>query len=389
MYNIPITRPFLNGSEFSRIKKVLESGWVTQGPVVEEFEHTFADYTGSSHAVAVTSCTTGLHLALLSLNMGPGDEVIVPSFTFIATANAVECTGAKTVLCDIDLTTLNIDISQIEKVITDNTKAIIPVHLFGLSADMEPIMTIAEKYDLFVIEDAACGFGAYYKHKHVGNFGNTGCFSFHPRKAITTGEGGMITTNNEELYYKMKAMREHGATVSDIQRHSGNKPYLLPDYPYAGFNYRMTDIQAAIGLAQMDISEDIQKRRCELADKYDSFIETIPWLTRPFRDNDFIHGFQSYVCLFQPEEISKDNVLEISTMRNDFMEYLQQNGISTRVGTHAVHTLDYYEKKYNHNPEDYVNSWIADRCTIAFPLFTSLTDEEFNYITKNISKYKI
>ncbi|MEE9604275.1 MAG: DegT/DnrJ/EryC1/StrS family aminotransferase [Candidatus Scalindua sp.] len=389
MYNIPITRPFLNGSEFSRIKKVLESGWVTQGPVVEEFEQTFANYTGSDHAVAVTSCTTGLHLALLSLNIGPGDEVVVPSFTFIATANAVECTGAKTVLCDIDLTTLNIDILQIEKVITDNTKALIPVHLFGLSADMEPIMTIAEKYDLFVIEDAACGFGAYYKHKHVGNFGNTGCFSFHPRKAITTGEGGMITTNNEELYYKMKAMREHGATVSDIQRHSGNKPYLLPDYPYAGFNYRMTDIQAAIGLAQMDIVEDIQKRRFELADKYDSFIKAIPWLTRPFRNNDFIHGFQSYVCLFQPQEISKDNVPEISTMRNDFMEYLQQNGISTRVGTHAVHILDYYAKKYNHNPGDYVNSWIADRCTIAFPLFTSLTDKEFNYITKIISKYKI
>ncbi len=389
MYNIPITRPFLNGSELSRIKKVLESGWVTQGPMVEEFEHTFADFTGSDHAVAVTSCTTGLHLALLSLNVGPGDEVIIPSFTFVATANVVECTGARPILCDIDLTMLNIDVSQIEKLITDNTKAIIPVHLFGLSADMESIMTIAEKYDLIVIEDAACGFGAYYKSKHVGNFGNSGCFSFHPRKAITTGEGGMITTDNEDLYCKLRALREHGATVSDRQRHLGSKPFFLPEYPYAGFNYRMTDIQAAIGLAQMDIVEDMQKRRFELADKYDSFIETIPWLTRPFRNNDYVHGFQSYVCLFQPEKISKNNVLEISTMRNDFMEYLQQNGISTRVGTHAVHTLDYYAKKYYHNPGDYVNSWIADRCTIAFPLFTSLTDEEFNYITKIISKYKI
>ncbi len=389
MLTIPITRPYFNGSEASAVKKALDSGWVTQGPMVEEFERSFSEFTGSKYSVAVTSCTTALHLALIATGIGPGDEVILPSFTFVATANAVESTGARPVLCDIDLSTFNIDISQIEKLITDKTKAIIPVHLFGLPVDMDTVMAIAEKHSLYVIEDAACGFGAFYRGRHVGTFGNAGCFSFHPRKAITTGEGGMITTNSNELYYKLKALREHGASVSDRQRHLSNKPFFLPEYPYAGFNYRMTDIQAAIGNAQMSTSEDILKRRFELADKYDTFIDTIPWLTKPSRNSDYDHGFQSYVCLFTSQEITIDNVSEVSKKRNDFMEYLQENGISTRVGTHAVHTLEYYMKKYNYSADNYANSWIADRCAIAFPLFKSLTEEEFNHIITSISKYKI
>jgi len=389
MMKIPIAKTVFTEEDFESIKKPLESGWVVQGPLVKEFEEKWSEFTGAKYSIATTSCTTALHLSLVALGIGWRDEVIVPSFTWVATANAVENTGAKVVFCDIDLETFDIDVTQIEGKITSNTKAIIPVHLFGLAADMTPILEIARKHSLFVIEDAACGFGAYYKGVHVGNFGNTGCFSFHPRKAITTGEGGMITTNDEKLYEKLRSMRDHGATMSDLQRHMGSKPYLLPEFPYAGFNYRMTDIQASIGISQMKRAGEIIKRRKNVVDKYDEFVENIRWLRKPYRGENYVHGFQSYVCLFEPEEVTLNNVKEINKMRNEFMEYLQKNGISTRPGTHAVHMLKYYREKYNLNSEDYPNSYIADNCSIALPLFPDMSEKEFDYIVKTIENYKI
>ena len=244
---VPIARTHLTEKDFNIIRKPLESGWVVQGPYVDEFENKWNEYTGSKHSIAVTSCTTALHLSLAALGLKPNDEVIVPAFTWISTANVVEHLNAKVVFCDIDLKTFNIDVNQIEEKISPKTKAIIPVHLFGLSVHMGPILDIAQKYNLWVVEDAACGFGARYNGKHVGTFGDTGCFSFHPRKAITTGEGGMITTNDDELAEKMRSIRDHGAAMSDFQRHHGAKPYLLAEHPYAGYNYRMTDIQASLG----------------------------------------------------------------------------------------------------------------------------------------------
>jgi len=386
---IPIAKTVFTEEEYKCILKPLETGWVVQGPLVSKFEELWNSFTGAKHSVAVTSCTTALHLSLAAMDIKAGDEVIIPSLTWVATANAVESLGAKPVFCDIELQTFNICTDKIEKLITKNTKAIIPVHLFGLSADMDKIMEIAKAHKLSVVEDAACGFASKYKGRHVGNFGDTGCFSFHPRKAITTGEGGMITTNNDELVKKLRAMRDHGAVISDHERHLSGKPYLLPDFPYLGFNYRMTDIQASIGCTQMARAEQIYEKRNIIAGKYDKFInENIPWLKIPFRNNEYRHGFQAYVCLFEPEKINEKNIEEINKKRNDFMDYLQSNGISTRPGTHAVHMLSYYKNKYNLNSWNYLNSYIAYYCSIAFPLFPSLTDEEFYYIAEKIKDYK-
>jgi len=386
---IPIAKTEFTLAEKNAVVKPLESGWVVQGPYVQEFEEKWSYFTGVKHSIATTSCTTALELSLAALGIKPDDEIIVPAFTWIATANVVEHLKAKVVFCDIDLKTFNIDVDKIQGLITDKTKAIIPVHLFGLSADMDPVMKIADKYDLFVVEDAACGFGALYRGKHVGNFGNTGCFSFHPRKSITTGEGGMITTNDDNLAKKLRSLRDHGATTSDLQRHHGSQPYLLPEFPYAGYNYRMTDIQASIGCTQMNRADEILKGRVKLAEKYSSFIDTIPWLIKPFNHDDYQHGFQSYVCLFQPEKITSNNINAISEQRNRFMEYLQDEGISTRPGTHAVHILEYYRNKYSINSGEYFNSLIADHCSVAFPLFSSLTDKELNYIFQTIAGFSV
>lgn len=390
MMKIPIAKTVFTDEEYKNILKPLETGWVVQGPFVSQFESMWSSFTGAKNSIAVTSCTTALHLSLGALDIKPGDEVIIPSFTWVATANAVESLGAKPVFCDIDLQTFNINPDIIEKLITKRTKAIIPVHLFGLPADMMRIKDIAEKNRLLMVEDAACGFAAKYKGNHVGSFGDTGCFSFHPRKAITTGEGGMITTNNDALAKKLRSLRDHGAVISDRERHLSGKPYLLPDFPYLGFNYRLTDIQASIGCSQMERAEDIYRKRNKIADKYDEFISNnISWLNIPFRNNDYQHGFQAYVCLFEPEKINLSNIKETNKRRNDFMDYLQTNGISTRPGTHAVHMLEYYKNKYNLKYEDYLNSYFAYYCSIAFPLFPLLTDEEFDYISRKIKEYKI
>lgn len=317
-----------------------------------------------------------------------GDEVIVPAFTWVATANVVESIGAKPVFCDIQVDTFNIDVSKIESLITSKTKAIIPVHLFGLPVDIQPLITLSIKYNIFIIEDAACGFAARLNGIHVGNFGNTGCFSFHPRKAITTGEGGMITTNNEELAFKLKAMRDHGATISDHQRHHGSKPYLFPDFPFLGFNYRMTDIQASIGSSQLDKADEIVNRRREIAEIYTEALQDVKWLKTPLVSNHSQHGFQAYVCLFQPEEITKNNIESIRNERNKFMDYLQNNGISTRPGTHAVHLLNYYREKYKTHPTDFWGAYVADHCSIALPIFPALTLDEQSYIIQKIRSYK-
>ena len=262
---IPIARTNLTKDEISSVLEPLESGWLVQGPKVEEFENKWSKFTGAKYSIAVTSCTSALHLSLVALGIGQEDEVIVPTFTWISTANVVEHIKAKVVFCDIDLENFNIDVNKIEAKITNKTKAIIPVHLFGLAADMGSISLIAKKYNLKIIEDAACGFGSCYKGQHVGTLGDTGCFSFHPRKAITTGEGGMITTNSSNIAEKLRCLRDHGAAISDLQRHLGAKPYLLADHPEAGFNQRMTDIQAAIGSAQMDRAQSIVFERQKIS----------------------------------------------------------------------------------------------------------------------------
>jgi len=387
--NIPIARTNLTEAEINSVLDPLRSGWLVQGPKVREFEEKWSSFTGSKHSIAVTSCTTALHLSLAALGFGPGDEAIVPAFTWISTANVVEHLGGRVVFCDIDLDTFNIDPEKIEAKITAKTKAILPVHLFGLAADMEAINAIARQHKLWVVEDAACGFGSRYHGQHVGTQGNTGCFSFHPRKAITTGEGGMVTTQDDQLAEKIRRLRDHGAAMSDLQRHLGARPYLLADHPDAGYNQRMTDLQAALGSAQMDRATDIITERQRLASRYDQAFENLAWLQTPAQLHGYEHGYQSYPCLFQPDRAKaatrhseKAEIKDINTERNLWMDQLQQQGISTRPATHAVHMLAFYRQKYQLKPEDFPNAFAANDCSISLPLFHGMTEVEQNEVIR-------
>lgn len=389
--NVPIARTSLTEAEVQSVLEPLHSGWLVQGPKVREFEDKWSDFTGAEHSVAVTSCTTALHLSLAALGFGPGDEAIIPAFTWISTANVVEHLGGTVVFCDIDLNTFNIDTAEIEEKITSKTKVILPVHLFGLAADMDAINAIAKRNSLWVVEDAACGFGSRYEEQHVGTLGDTGCFSFHPRKAITTGEGGMITTQSADLAEKLRRLRDHGAAMSDLQRHLGARPYLLADHPDAGYNQRMTDIQAALGSAQMDRAAEIVAERQYLAARYDQAFADLEWLQTPAKPEAYTHGYQSYPCLFQPERAKAAarttdtaDIKAINENRNAWMDELQQSGISSRPATHAVHMLSFYQQKYGLSPEDFPNAFAANDCTISLPLFHGLTVAEQDLVIQRV-----
>ena len=394
--NVPIARTGLTEAEIQSVLEPLRSGWLVQGPKAREFEQLWCDFTGAEHSIAVTSCTTGLHLSLAALGFGPGDEAIVPAFTWISTANVVEHLGGRVVFADIDLATFNIDPAGLEALITPRTKAILPVHLFGLAADMEAINTIAQRHGIWVVEDAACGFGSTFQEQHVGTFGNTGCFSFHPRKAITTGEGGMITTNDAQLADRLRRFRDHGAALSDLQRHHGPKPYLLSDHPEAGYNQRMTDIQAALGAAQMQRADQIVSERRRLAAVYDAAFAELDWLQIPRAPFGYGHGYQSYPCLFEPQQLlqalkagDKQQLSAVHERRNIWMETLQQQGVSTRPATHAVHMLSYYRSKYQLIPEQFPAAWAANDCSISLPLFHGMSVEEQQHVIQSVRSRNI
>jgi perosamine synthetase len=373
---IPITRAVFDESDLALIQEPLKSGWVVQGRYVKQFEDLFAEMTCSPHAVAVSSCTTALHLGVASLGLMPGDEVLVPAFTWVATPNCVEYMGARPVFVDVDLKTFNIDPAQIERYITPRTRGIVPVHLFGLAAEMEPILEIAGRHNLWVVEDAACGFDSWYRGRHVGTLGEVGCFSFHPRKAITTGEGGMITTADDGRAVLCRTLRDHGASRSDLERHQQQYSFLLAEYRHLGYNYRMTDIQGALGVSQMQKASWIMARRRAAAHRYRELLRDIEWLQLPCEHADYVHGYQSYVCLFQPEPPSLASCERVFARRNALMAALEEKGIITRQGTHAPPHLAYYARKYGLRPVDYPNAYVAERCTLTLPLYADMTADE-------------
>ncbi len=393
MIKIPITKPYFGEEEKRALIETLESGWIVQGPKVAEFERLFAEFTGAKYAIATTSCTTALHLSLIAMGIGPGDEVLLPSLTFVATANVIEYTGATPVFCDIDLDSFNIRVDEIQKKISRKTKAIIPVHLFGLSAEMDTIMDLANHYNLKVIEDSACGLGTYYNGRHVGNIGNIGCFSFHPRKVITTGEGGMIITNDPELMVTFRSLRDHGAIKSDLERHIDLGGSLLPEFNQLGYNYRLTDLQGALGIAQMKRLKEIIHIRKSRAERYHQILKGEKWIKIPEVTERNTHSYQSYVCLIKPKgrllNIEPPSFEEVSILhekRNKLMGYLESRGIAVRQGTHAVHNLGYYKKKYQIRPEDYMNSLIAEKLSITLPLYCQMTDKEQNHVVEELKK---
>ena len=371
---IPISLPVTGQEEWEALKEPLMSGWLTSGPKVREFEQLFAERHGVKYALAVTSATTALHLALVALGIKEGDEVIVPAFTWVSTANVVLYCGAKVVFVDIDPFTFNINPEDLSKRITSKTKAIIPVHLFGLCADMDKIKEIAGNIPL--VEDGACAAGASYKGTPAGGLGTIGCFSFHPRKSVTTGEGGMITTNDDELAEIMGMLRNHGASISEEQRHHGAKPYMLPDFNALGYNYRMTDLQGAVGVVQIKKLDQFIDEREKWANFYTKELDSIPWLRTPKHGADYKHGWQSFVT-FVDESKSPAS-------RNEIMELLQQQGISTRPGTHAIHMLNFYKEKFNIQPSDYPGAQAANNYSMSIPLHNRMVAEDFDYVVSVI-----
>ena len=376
--NIPISSPITGEEEWNAIKSPLMSGWITAGPKVREFEKNFAEIHGVEHAFAVTSATTALHLSLVALGVGPGDEVIIPAFTWVSTANVVLYCGAKPVFVDIDKRSFNLDPNQIKNKISNKTKAIITVHLFGLCADMDAIRDISKNIPL--IEDAACAAGASYKGKYAGNLGTIGCFSFHPRKSITTGEGGMVTTNDDDLADYIAKLRNHGAEISEEQRHNGAKPYILPDFKILGYNYRMTDLQGAVGVVQIKKLKSIINEREKWANFYKRKLKNIDWLELPECPSDFRHGWQSFVTNVVSEKAPKS--------RNEIMETLQKNGISTRPGTHAVHMLNFYKDLMDIHEDDFPNAKFANNNSMAIPLHNKMNVQDFEYVVNCIKNIK-
>lgn len=357
--------------ELANIKAVLDSGWLTQGSVTKQFESLFAERHGAGYGIATTSCTSSLHLILDSLGIKPGDEVIVPSFSWVATANVVVQTGAVPVLVDVDLKSFALSTNAVEQALSAKTKAVIAVHPFGFCADVDRIQEVIGP-NIPIIEDAACAAGSQYKGKSAGTLGVAAAFSFHPRKSITTGEGGIILTDNQAIAKMARMKRNHGAEISAEDRHGSAAPYLLPDFPVLGYNYRMTDIQAALGLSQLKRFDSLLSGRRQIAERYLNALNGHDQLS--FQPVDG-HSWQSFVTVL-------DSSSKLS--RNRVMEYLYERGISTRPGYHAIHMLHYYRERFGYKPKDCPVAEQLCQQSIALPLHTLLSESDVDYVLENL-----
>jgi dTDP-4-amino-4,6-dideoxygalactose transaminase len=402
MRKIPVTRPYFTEEEAQMAAEALSSGWVAQGPRVAEFEKQIAAHEGAAEGVATTSCTTALHLAMVAEGLGPGMDAIAPAFTFVATENSIVATGATPVMTDIRQETFNIDTEKTLEIIErqyrkENGKlvnkesgnvlwGIVPVHEFGLCCEIDRVNAIAKEYGLKVIEDAACALGAKIGERHEGTFGNTSCISFHPRKSITTGEGGMALTDDRALAKRMRELRTHGSTVSADARDKG-KGFLLPEFNEAGYNYRMTDINAAVGLAQVKKLDYIIEEKRKRAKLYDEIIgERLKEFRTPVEPEGWFHTYQSYVCMLDYERLGLSGIEEGGRFRNELLQKLEDIGIATRQGTHAVHMLGYYRKRFGYRPEDFMNAFACDHLSITLPLYIGMEDADQEYVVDSICK---
>lgn len=365
---ISLAKPDFDSEELKELKNVLDSCWVSKGPKVKEFEDKVAEYLRVKYAIAVTNCTAALHLALLSVGIKEEDEVLVADYTFPATGYSVLYCRAKPIFIDINPKAYNINPNLIENKITDKTKAIIPVHTFGQPAEMDRIMELAKEYNLKVIEDAACAFGAKYKNNYAGTIGDIGCFSFHARKGITTGEGGMAVTNNKILADIIRKLSVFGST-SAWDREKSNK-FTIPEFTMLGYNYKMSDVTAAIGVAQLRKLGKIIERKRELANYWNEKLQEIDFIESPYVSENVDHIYQSYVAL-----------VDKKTNRNDIIEKLLKKGIQTQIGTYASHIQPVYNSK-NRCP---ISLDIFNR-SLALPMYYQLKEEDIDLVVKYLKE---
>jgi perosamine synthetase len=363
---VPFARPYFTGREGAAVAEVIASGWVSQGPRVQAFERAFADRVGAADAVATSNCTTALQLALYVSGVGPGDEVIVPSLSFIATANAVWQNGATPVFADVDPRTYNLDPASAERAITPRTRAIMPVHQIGLPAEMDAFLEIGRRHGVAIVEDAACAVGATYRGRPVGSLSPLACFSLHPRKVITTGEGGMIAVQDPEVAARLRRLRQHAMDLSDLARH-GAKQVQIESYGERGWNYRMTDMQAALGLCQLEILDEILAERARQAARYNEALAGVPGVETPYEPPYATRTWQSYAI-----RLGAGAALG----QTDLMQRLLEDGIATRRGVMAIH----HEAPYRDTVPLLPHTEAASRDVVMLPLFPGLSDAEQDHV---------
>ncbi len=367
---IPVAKPYLDIEEAKNAYETILSGWVTQGPKVTEFEEAFAAYTGASYAVAVSNCTTGLHLSMIVAGIKEGDEVICPSMSYIATANSIRYVGAKAVFAEVD-DVYNLDITDVRNKITPATKAILLVHQIGMPADIDAFVELCKEKNILLIEDAACAIGSSYKGRKIGSNSDLTCFSFHPRKVITTGDGGMITTCREDFYCRLKLLRQHGMEINDRVRHESTK-ILITDHLELGYNYRMTDIQAAVGIKQLERLDWLIAERRKIAVQYHHAFQDVACMRLPIEKDGYFSNYQSYaIYLKENRPIARD----------ELMQKLLDVGISTRSGVMNTHQETAYR---GYSEEKLPISEELCRNSIILPLYVPMTQEEVDFVIMNV-----
>ena len=372
---VPFFVPWISEEDKKAVMQALNSRWLTGGPRTKEFEELFTRYTRSKYSVAVNSCTAALHLAMRALNIGSGDEVIVPVLTFAATANAALFVGAKPIFADIDEKAFNISPREIEQRITEKTKAVIVVHYGGQPCDMKEIMEIAEDHNIEVVEDCAHALGALYRGKNAGTFGAVGCFSFYPTKIITTIEGGMATTEDEQTANKMRVLRDHGMTKTAFDREDKASWYY--DVVDLGYNYRMNEVQAVLGIAQLKRIDDINEKRCAAAKYYTKRLSDIEGIITPYEAEDRTHLYHLYVIRVLQEKFGVN--------RDELFRDLSASGIGTSVHYTPLHQLTFY-KKLCSGKQSFPVAERVSKEILSLPLFPTMSKSQIDFVAEEIAK---
>lgn len=370
---VPYFLPWITSKDKQAVMKALDQRWLTNGPTLKKFEERFQKFIGSKYASGVGSATQALHLVMKSIGIGSNDEVIVPTFTFAATANSVSFCGAKPVLVDVDSETFNISPKEIKKKISKKTKAVIVVHYGGQACDMDEINSIAKNHGIIVVEDCAHALGSTYKNKKCGNIGTSGCFSFYPTKVITTGEGGMVTTNNSKINNKVNQLKNQGMNILPTKREKLFQwKYDIEDL---GYNYRLDEIRSSLGLSQIQRINEINKRRIKIAQKYDKLLSKIKGISIPKTRSDRNHIYHLYSI-----KIQKDYHLN----RNELFRQLGKNGIGASVQYYPLHLMSYNTNNYKNKKNDFPNANVLKDKVLCLPIFPTMSSKQVDYVVSKL-----